>query len=210
MDLPSRQALLSGAPLTVPPVQGDPVEDPSLLTDLSEELAALFGGWFERGLQPFISLHRGFLSQDTREWLSAGGVTASPEAVDRAVYWLGFEMGPWAVQGAGEASEYHCLSIIHPLSEEEAIGPGGHPKPLPLGSVEQIWRQAAPRLCDGERLEDFSSAQLAPNVFDAYMTGPGVTVRGGVRRRAGPRADRAGSRYHYTVRIDVVLSTTTP
>lgn len=205
VDVPTKAALLGGTGLAAPPPAGAVVDDAGLVEGVADELARLLGGWFAGDLRPYLSLHDSLASPELRNYYAAGGMTMGWDEPATAFYWLAFRSPPWQVQAVGEAGDFHCVSFAHPLAQGEALGEGGHPRPLPVGPPLDLLREAAPGVAALALTDE--TAHHAPNVFDAYLPAAQVAVKGGVRLRVDGTGAPAGERpYFYGVRVVVRLA----
>jgi hypothetical protein len=205
IDVPSRRRMLEGPDLVVTPPQGRRVEDPAVAEQAGRELGARLGGWFAGDLAPAIRLHDSLASDELRQLALATGTRLTLEAPRSAYYFAAFEEDGWTVQAAGEPADFHCVSLARPLTSEQALGPGGHPRPHPLGPPEERLREAAPGL-PLDDLRDESGAH-PDNLYDTYRSGPGVVVKAGVRLRLDANGAAAGGPTPalYAIRINLDL-----
>lgn len=188
----SVERLLHGTRLTVPAPRGELVHRSP--TAILRALGKRLGGWFTTDLAPHLTLHRSLASGPERESFRRGGMAISWDQPRVAFYGLAFLAGEWQVQGAGDPGAFHCVFLGRRLSQEQALGEGGHPRRRPAGPIETLLGEAAPNL----QLAAFrDSAPLhAPNVFDVYLE------KGQTRIKAGVRMAGDG-RYFYGIRIQV-------
>lgn len=205
MDLPSRRRILDGPELVVTRPGGEPVAGRTVVAQVESELGERLGGWFASELDPAIRLYDSLADADLHALARSPGTVIALEAPRSAYYFLAFERDGWLVQAVGEPADFHCVSLSRPLSEAEALGPGGHPRPQPAGPPEQLLAQAAPAL-DLGALRDVL-AQHDPGLYDAYLSGDGVAVKAGVRLRVGPdNSEPVGVEpYLYAVRVNFDL-----
>jgi hypothetical protein len=106
----------------------------------------------------------------------------------------------WWVQSLVKPDGQALVSLIRPLSEVAAVGPGGHPVRWPLGDPRPLLERLVPRLS----LPEDRSADYDPALFDAVFAGPEARARCGVRRRTG--LDGVPERHPcaYVLRVDLL------
>jgi hypothetical protein len=190
IDLPSRQRMLEGHALVVAPPGGEIVEDAKLVAEVGEELARYLGGWFAADLSAFTRLHDSLATAELRAMAHGPGTTLTLESPRSSYYFVAFEEEGWQVQAAGESGDFHCVSFSRPLSAEDALGPGGHPRSLPSQRASDLVRAAAPEV-DVDGLRDEAAAHPA-NLYDTYLSGRGVVLKAGIRLRVGAGGAPAG------------------
>lgn len=205
INLPSRKWILEGDSLTVYRPQGNFIDNATLTKRISEELGAVFGGWFTQDLTAYIQLHDGLVSDETKERYRSGGMTIDWDEPQAAFYYLEFEASPWQVQGIGELGQFHVIFLGRFISAEEAVGPGGHPLHRPLGAIDAVLSSATPCVME-QAFADLSEAYF--NVFDFYLEREMTTVKAGVRQRLDEAGNTVASQdqsYFYGIRVNVDL-----
>ncbi|MCW5854390.1 MAG: hypothetical protein KIT87_30250, partial [Anaerolineae bacterium] len=111
--------------------------------------------------------------------------------------------GDWLVLGVGEPNVFHCIFLGHALTEQQALQGPGSPAARPLGPVTTLLAQAAPYLMR-QKMTD-RTADHALNVFDTYLEGDKLKVKGGVRMRLSKDGSNppGGPAYFYGIRINL-------
>ena len=205
IDLLSRKSLFQGIRLVAPSIDGAQVSNPDITKRISDELRQRIGGWFAQDITPYIRLYDGLVSHEGREIYRQGGMTINWDETETAFYSMDFQADSWQVQAVGELEVFHCISLSHFLTRDEALQKGGFPSVRPLGSIEPLLAQAMPNL-PLKQLVDHS-AKHASNVFDVYLKGEGITVKAGVRQSlvGGEPEISDEMAYHYGIRINLDL-----
>lgn len=208
IDLLSRKSLLRGIGLVTPSIGGARVINPDLTKRISDELGQRIGGWFaqDKDIAPHIQLYDSLVSYEERGFYRQGGMAITWDETETAFYSLNFQVDSWQVQAVGEPDVFHCISLSHFLTRDEALRKGGFPSVRPLCSIEPLLDQAMPNL-PLKQLVDHSDKH-ASNVFDVYLKGEGITVKAGVRQSlVGGEPETSGEMaYHYGIRINLYLS----
>jgi hypothetical protein len=192
--------LRTGPRLVVPPPGGPPVDARAQADGIAGELAGLLGGSFAPELRSHLALARGYVSPDQR---AAYGLDDDPTTYG----WLGVAAGDgWHVQALAAPGGPSLVSLIQPLSGDDATDAAGRPRHRPLGDPRAVLAALTPAL----RLDlDDRSDQFEPNVYDTFLTGAEVSVRCGVRQRldADGAPSSAGHPYCYVLRVDLPPAT---
>lgn len=199
--IPSRQRLLEGTGLVVPPPGGETVTSPAFARRAARELGELAGGWFEDDMSDVLELRDDLAGRALRQRLAAGGVTVAWDRPAHPYSWVAFTRDGWQAQAVGQFGDFHCIALARALTPDEALGPGGHARPRPAGPVDELLAAAAGRLPLSAMAD--RTGEQAPNVFDILLSGGGVTVRGGVRLASS--AAGGAWRHYYIVRVNAKL-----
>lgn len=205
IDLISRKSLFQGIRLVAPSIGGAQVINPDLTKRISDELRQRIGGLFAQDIIPYIRLYDSLISHEEREIYRQGGMIITWDETETAFYSMGFQADSWQVQAVGELEVFHCISLSHFLTRDEALQKGGFPSVRPLGSIEPLLSQSMPNLPLKQLIDH--SAKHASNVFDVYLKGAYVTIKAGVRMRIidGEAGFPGEKSYFYSIRINLDL-----
>lgn len=187
--------------IAIPPRGGLLVRDPACLSRSRRELGSRLGGWFDDGLDPFITVHEGFWNVDDRRRY-AYQVGPSASELTRRVHRVALHTPPWNVIGIGIPGWFHSVTIYRFLSAREAVGPDGAPVASPLGLVESVLGKATPQL-NLARLRDRTQADFARG-YSFYRTDAHTSVRARVGRRCDVQNQRTVGcgDYYFGIRIN--------
>ena len=179
----------------MPPPGGDPVADADLAGRVAAELAAALGGPFAE-VAGHVAVAAGLAAP---QQLAAYGIPADPTRFGFVGVTFEPEEPGWRAQVLAVAGGPYLVSLVHPLAEADAVGPGGHPVRRPLGDPQPLVQ----RLLPGLRLPDDRSADHDAALYDAVLAGPQGRVRCGVRRLTGPDGVQPPMPCAYVLRADI-------
>jgi hypothetical protein len=202
VSVPKKRNLVDGIGLMAPPPAGVEVDGDHdrLVSRVTDELGRLLGGWFEGDLTPYVRLYDSLASPEQKAYFDAPGIAMHwDEPASGAFSWLAFRLPPWQVQAVGDAGDFHCVSLGHPLAEKDALGEGGHPRKLPVGPPVDVLREATPVAAAAQFRDE--SQDHPGNVYDTFLSAEGLKVKGGVRMRVDGSGHLLG--YFYGVRVVV-------
>jgi hypothetical protein len=203
VDVPTKRWILTGTGLVVAPPAGHLVDDPGVRTDAVAELGDLLGGQLATVRPDDVALYDSLVSDETRSMYEGGGMSISWDVPRSAFSWLAVALDGWRVQALGEPHDFHSVSALRELPDEEDTTDLDDPPYRPLGPLPDLLPQFAPALTD-TRWTD-RSAGFHPNLFDTVLDHGDVRARSGVRRALiGDDLDAAAAApLVYVVRIDL-------
>ena len=203
MDVPTVKSLFQGTDLMVPILNGTPVHDSGYIKKVNKELKKKFGGVFAQNICEYIQCYESFVSDETKEYYKAGGMSINWDRPEKAFYTLHMQLDSCIVQAVGELGKFHCISFAYFINKEAVIDNTGNPKYPAPDMLPAHLKAYLPKITLAEFQNQAESHQQ--NVYNVYFDKGQIDIRGGLRQQIGTGSGQEISDEHYFYGIRVNL-----